>query len=251
MSRWLHEALRLHSAQVKAFENNGPNLNANTPSHCPHNLTQIVLWRNYSAHFWGVKLMFYFKYFIQLADLHSWHNQLKAWQSHIFILHSLLNRSQDSPKENINQAHLTLTSLHSAKYVPFSAEPATYTEGQMSSKVGKPLSNSKEFPHGHQGMLSATRQRRKLNETAGSSSWDKAEERTEHADTNRRGLTTCAMMFCTMMSKAPTKHVTQQTVLAFQLSSTVARKCQLLLGDEEIRSGSQRQSLQRWQTCLN
>lgn len=40
------------------------------------------------------------------------------------------------------------------------------------------------------------------------------------------------------MPKAATKYVTQQTVLAFQLSSTVARKCQLLLRDEEIRSGS-------------
>lgn len=138
MSRQLHEALRAFTVYRRKLLNTTDLTWTHTPSHCPHNLTQIALWRNYSAHFWGVKLMFYFKYFIHLADLHFWHSQLKAWQSHGFILHSLLNRSQNSPKENIEKTTLKLTSLHSAKYVPFSAKPATYTEGQMSSKVCNP-----------------------------------------------------------------------------------------------------------------
>lgn len=163
-----------------------------TPAHCPHNLTQIALWRNYSAHFWGVKLMFYFKYFIQLADLHFWHNQLKAWQSHVFILHSLLNRSQNSPKENIEKTALKLTSLHSAKYVPFSAEPATYTEGQMSSKACHPPSRTSTLAPRDAFCNKAGEE---VKVTAGNSSWDKAEERIEHPDTNLR-LDSNSVLWC-------------------------------------------------------
>lgn len=96
---------------MKAVETHGPDLSRDTSPHCPCHLTRPALGRNYSAHSGGVKLMFYFKYFIQIADLHFWHYQLKTWQYHLFILHSLLNRSQDSPKENIEKATLKLTSL--------------------------------------------------------------------------------------------------------------------------------------------
>lgn len=106
------------------------------------------------------------------------------------------------------------------------------SNGQQRVQISQAI--KKNFQTSTKGwMLSATRQGEKSSVTAGDSSWDKAEERTEHAGTNLRCLT--AALCYAIISKATTTYVIQQTALVFQLSSTVARKCKLLLRDEEIR----------------
>lgn len=87
-------------------------------------------------------------------------------------------------------------------------------------------------PDWHQGTLSATRQGRELETTAGNSSWDKAEERTEHARYQFETHLTVTLGY----DFKGNYNICRSTVFVFQLSATAARKCELHLGEEGIRS---------------
>lgn len=87
-------------------------------------------------------------------------------------------------------------------------------------------------PDWHQGTLSATRQGRELETTAGNSSWDKAEERTEHARCHQHIIHLTATLGYDLKGNY---NVCRSTVFVFQLSATTARKCELCLGGEGVQ----------------
>lgn len=124
------------------------------------------------------------------------------------------------------------------------------TEGHVSSKVCRSPRQSLT-PRA----LSATREleTRELETTAGNSSCDKAEERTEHARYQLEIHLTVTLCY----DFKGNYKVCRSTVFVSQLSSTVARKCKLRLGEEGIRSripvsslhSSSQMSVSNVQTC--
>lgn len=114
------------------------------------------------------------------------------------------------------------------------------TEGHVSSKVCRSPRQSLT-PRA----LSATREGRELETTAGNSSCDKAEERTEHARYQLEIHLTATLCY----DFKGNYKVCRSTVFVSQLSSTVARKCKLRLGEEGIRSRIPVSSLIRPARC--
>lgn len=111
----------------------------------------------------------------------------------------------------------------SVEYVPFQAKYATCTEGQVSSKVCKSFQTDtkgcflqrgrEEVKHNHRKCFLG--QSWKVNRACGYQS---------------------EVLDSTSADSKGSYKVCHSTVFVFQLSSTVARKCKPLLGDEEIRS---------------
>lgn len=107
------------------------------------------------------------------------------------------------------------------------------TEGHVSSKACRsPRQSNRKNSRLAPRALSATREGRELQTTAGNSSWDKAEERTEHARYQLEIHLTVTLCY----DFKGNYKVCRSTGFVSQLSSTVARKCKLRLGEEGIRS---------------
>lgn len=102
----------------------------------------------------------------------------------------------------------------SVEYVPFQAESVTCTEGQVSSKVCKSPKQLERTSKLAPRDAFCNKAGKKLNAIAGSTSWDKAEKRTEHADTNLRCL-----IAPLLIPKAATKYASQQCLFSARLYS--------------------------------
>lgn len=217
--------------------------------------------------------MFYFKYFIQIADLHFWHYQLKYHIYTAFIPEQESRQSEGKHRESNPETDVT-PQCQARAVLSWGHHIHCGSNEQRSVQISQAIKmNFQMAPFLQQGREGVKCNCRKL----------------FSGDSRRENW---AYRYQSEVLVSNPGHdikgnyeVCHSTVFVFQLSSTAARKCKLLSGDEEIRSRSpcpssdvqprvihvmsdstslrnserssmqvwrtQMHCLQRWQTCSN